>query len=358
MPVAFYAPMKPPGHPVPSGDRNMARAILAALSYAGADPVLASTLQTRDGRGDAARQRDLLQAAEAEVQRLIPVGSAAGWRAWVSYHNYYKAPDLIGPAVTKALGIPYLQIESTRARKRLQGPWAEFAQAAEDAADAADVIFYFTQHDAVALKHGASVLQRLIHLRPFIAQRPKPYAYAGKGPMLSVGMMRGGDKLASYQVIAETLAYLNGTDWHLDIAGDGPAQEQVETLMKPFGAQVKFLGACAPDQLQRAYENASLFFWPGVNEAFGMAYIEAQAAGLPIIAQDRPGVRDILPQGHYPSPDLGIAALADALQRNLDDPNTRLAASKASYANAIENHMLPAAAKTLALGLNAVGVNL
>lgn len=358
MTVAFYAPMKPPGHPVPSGDRNMARAIMTALSVAGAGPVLASTLQTRDGKGDVAHQRDLIQAAKAEVPRLIAEGLAGGWLAWISYHNYYKAPDLLGPSVAGALGIPYLQIESTRARKRLTGPWALFAQAAEAAADAADVIFYFTQHDAVALQQGAPASQTLIHLKPFIAQDPKPYAYAGLGPMLSVGMMREGDKSVSYQLIADTLACLKGTHWHLHIAGDGPARGSVETMMQPFVDQITFLGACSPEQLQKAYANACLFFWPGVNEAFGMAYLEAQAAGLPIIAQDRPGVRDILPDGIYPTPDQGIVPLAAQLQRILDDPDFRNAASRASYENAVENHILPAAVQTLALGLHAAGVTL
>src|SRR4051812_6266828 len=35
MRVAFYAPMKPPDHPVPSGDRRMAQLLLAALGFAG-----------------------------------------------------------------------------------------------------------------------------------------------------------------------------------------------------------------------------------------------------------------------------------------------------------------------------------
>ena len=53
--AAFYAPMKPPDHPVPSGDREMARALIAALGRAGvrAEPV--SSLRLRDGAGAAAR---------------------------------------------------------------------------------------------------------------------------------------------------------------------------------------------------------------------------------------------------------------------------------------------------------------
>lgn len=358
MTLAFYAPMKPPTHPVPSGDRSMARALIAALEYSGATVTLASTLQTRDGRGDLAVQQSLLQNAKTEVARLLLMGQAANWRAWVTYHNYYKAPDLLGPTVARELGIPYVQIESTRARKRLNGPWSAFARAAEQAADAADLICYFTRHDAIALRRDAPPHQSLCHLPPFIAKSPSPYAYATDGPILSVGMMRHRDKLASYELIAETLALLPDPQWQLQIAGDGPARPDVERLMAPFGEKVTFLGLCAEDTLKAAYESASLFFWPGVNEAFGMAYIEAQAAGLPIIAQDRPGVRDVLPAGDHPQPETGAAGLCSSLQNFLHDTAARNRASRLSYENAIQHHMLPAAAKTLASHLNSIGVSL
>ena len=35
MRVAFYSPLKPPDHPVPSGDRRMARLLIQALELAG-----------------------------------------------------------------------------------------------------------------------------------------------------------------------------------------------------------------------------------------------------------------------------------------------------------------------------------
>ncbi len=49
--VAFYAPLKAPDHPVPSGERTMARLLLRALDAAGFAPDLASTLRTRDSDG-------------------------------------------------------------------------------------------------------------------------------------------------------------------------------------------------------------------------------------------------------------------------------------------------------------------
>ncbi|MFX8980424.1 hypothetical protein ABTN12_19745, partial [Acinetobacter baumannii] len=68
--VAFYAPLKHPGHPVPSGDRRVARLLLAALADAGHQAVVASTLASREARGEAAAQAAIAAAAAAEVERL------------------------------------------------------------------------------------------------------------------------------------------------------------------------------------------------------------------------------------------------------------------------------------------------
>ena len=358
MRLAFYAPMKPPDHPMPSGDRSIARSLIAALEFAGASVELASRLRTRDGEGQVARQGEISAAAEQEVRRLIGLGKARAWRGWITYHNYYKAPDLIGPQVAAALGIPYLQIESTRARKRLSGPWAAFAQAAENATDAASVVFYFSKRDGETLKRDLAPDQKLVHLRPFLNQVDAPYDGVCDGLILSVGMMRRGDKLASYKLVAESLALLPTRDWQLEIAGDGPARREVEILMEPFDANVRFLGQLGIDDLRAAYDRAGVFFWPGVNEALGMVYLEAQAAGLPVVAQDRPGMREVLAPATYPSIDAGAEGLAEMLNAYLENLSLRRAKGADARAFVVDQHLLPQAAQTLRHGLAMAGIHL
>ena len=262
----------------------------------------------------------------------------------------------MGPDVAAALGIPYLQIEATRARKRLDGPWGRFAQKAEAASDAADVILYLTQRDLEALKRDAPPCQRLIHLAPFLTTDTLPPPSKCTGPMLSVGMLRAGDKAASYRIIADTLALLPKGNWQLHIAGDGPARPEIEAMMVPFGDSVTFLGALDAPPLAQAYQNASLLFWPGANEAFGLVYLEAQAAGLPVVAQDRPGVRDVLAPAEYPSPDAGPDALAAMLSSYLADPTQRQRRGSAARAHVAAHHLLPAARDTLRRALAHCGV--
>ncbi len=326
----------------------MARAIVRALDVAGIKTDVVSTLQLRDGRGDTGVQSDLMDQARSEVARLVPLGRQMGLQLWITYHSYYKAPDLIGPHVARALSIPYVQIEATRARKRLEGPWASFARAAEEATDAARIVFYLTRRDAEALDAYKPQGQKLVHLRPFLPRHDLPEPTDGSAGILAVGMFRSGDKLASYQLIAETLARLREKDWTLEIAGDGPERDAVRALMEPYGARVRFLGALDVDQLQAAYGRARLLFWPGVNEAFGMNYLEGQAAGLPVVAQDRPGVRDVLcPQSAYPAPHEGADGLAARLDLLLGLPKLVQHLGTVARGNVARYHLMGPARDTL-----------
>lgn len=347
--VAFYAPMKPPTHPVPSGDRAFARALMAAIATNDVEVNLVSTVRTHESKGDPARQAILRAAADAEATRLIDQFAAEPPDLWVTYHNYYKAPDFIGHAVTSALGIPYVQIEASRAKKRLTGPWGAFATAAEAAIDAADMVFYLTANDLITLERHCPQEQRLINLKPFLPRDELPAAAdpaRNRPRMLTAGMMRHGDKRGSYQIIAETLACLNDTGWQLDIAGDGPARPEVERLMAPYGDRVQFLGQLDAEQMADAYSHAALFFWPGMNEGFGMVYLEAQAAGVPVVAQDRPGVRDVLAPGTYPAPHDGPAALASQITRILKDAELCRTLGATARKSIARNHLIGSARAT------------
>lgn len=316
--IAFYAPMKSPHHAVPSGDRTVARNLLSALSELG-DVFLVSEFQSRDGVGDASVQANILRDARAEVDRLVSQGD---WDAWVTYHNYYKAPDLIGPAVCSALGIPYHQIEASRSKKRLSGPWAQFAQQAEAACDAASVVYYFTQRDRPALEAGRVEGQRLIHLRPFLNWEVLPQLPArSKGSvLLAVGMFRAGDKLASYSHLAQALHKLDDKDWVLRIVGGGPEEENIKALFNPFGERISFLGEMGFDAVLTEMANADVFVWPGVNEAFGMVYLEAQAMGLPIVAENRDGVRDVIGPSSVLVPQNDAVAFAQGIKTAISGP--------------------------------------
>lgn len=331
----------------------MARAIISALNGKGFRVDVTSDLRCFEPKGSSSEQAELITRAAHEVDRLIALAPRKNWAAWVTYHNYYKAPDLIGPAVAAALNIPYVLIEATRAQKRLNGPWDAFAKAAEAACDAADAIFYLTERDAQALRRDAPDGQKLVHLHPFLDRPGLPLISTHQGGLLSVGMMRKGDKLASYQLIAQTLALLPSAMQHIDIVGDGAARADVESLFAPFGTSVTFHGALDADGVEALYAQAKILFWPGVNEAFGMTYLEAQAAGVPVVAQDRPGVCDVT-YGVQPKIAEGAGGMARAIKGLMAKPDYHLTQANGARTFISNKHLRPTAQQVLHNTLHAL----
>lgn len=334
MRAAFYAPLKSPGHPAPSGDRTMARLLMKALSRTGYTPELASELRTFEARGDAAIQEDLRKASLAEAERLIRAYRArpAGERpaVWFTYHVYYKAPDWLGPRVAQALGIPYVVAEGTRAGKRARGPYAVAHGGAEAALDAAAVILVPTRRDREALEQHRPPAQRLVDFPPFLDLDDwpdvPPRRTSQPPRLLAVGMMRTGDKLASYGQLAEALAFVANRPWSLDIVGSGEAADTVAALFAPFGERVRIHGQVdSRVTLARLYAAADLMVWPAVNEAYGMALLEAQAFGCPVLAGAHGGVASVVRPGKTGilTPPDDVPAFAAALDGLLADSGQR-----------------------------------
>lgn len=319
MQIAFYAPMKHPDSPVPSGDREMARNLIRALSRRHTVDV-ASRFCSRDGAGDSTRQQKIVSLGARLSARLVrrwrsgPAASRPD--AWFTYHVYHKAPDVIGPAVSQALDIPYFMAEVSHAPKRAGGPWNTGYRAAEAAIRRADGVIGLSSLDAACVMPLLSDPSRYHRLAPFTdtapcaaaAERRDDHRQAlcarfGLAPetplLLAVGMMRDGDKLASYRVLAEALGRISERDWTLLVVGDGPARAETEQVFAGLGDGLKsgrviFAGPAAPEELPAFYAAADLMVWPAINEAYGMAMLEAQAAGLPVVAGLTGGVPDVV----------------------------------------------------------------
>ena len=87
-----------------------------------------------------------------------------------------------------------------------------------------------------------------------------------------------------------------GSSVALDVIGDGPERAELERMAANAGdgLSVRFLGAVPNRELDAHYASASLFVMPSYREGFPRVLLEAMARGLPIVATDAGGTRDLV----------------------------------------------------------------
>ncbi len=88
-------------------------------------------------------------------------------------------------------------------------------------------------------------------------------------------------------------------DVHVRIVGAGPEAPALRALHRELdlGGTVTFLGEIARQALAVEYVGADCFCLPSVQEGFGIAYAEAMAAGLPVVACRAAAVPEIVEDG-------------------------------------------------------------
>jgi len=111
----------------------------------------------------------------------------------------------------------------------------------------------------------------------------------------------------------------------LVIVGDGPNREQVqdELAARSLGGRVRLLGE--RDDVSHLLADADVFLLASRSEGLPLSVIEAMAAGLPVVASDVGGLRELVRDGETGTlvPPGDPVALADALRPLLADRELR-----------------------------------
>ncbi len=353
MRIAFYAPLKSPNHPVASGDRQMARTLVKALEHAGHSVELASELRFYLREPESKIFDALKIEAREEAERLTKLWDRDGKPdLWFSYHPYYKAPDLIGPELASAFAIPCVTAEASYSRRRNAGLWADTQALVARAVEQAALNICFTQRDRQGLT-DAIPDAALGMLSPFIDTSVFGEMPARGCPtrLVTVAMMRPGDKVESYRMLAQALGPIGHLPWTMSVVGDGPARDEVKAQFAGLPAdRIVWLGAIEPAAVPDVLYGGGIYVWPGYGEAYGVAYLEAQAAGLPVVAQDIAGVPEVVRDGQtgFLTPPGDVAAFASAIERLLtrNDERTIMAAEARRFI--LEERSLGVAAGRLA----------
>ncbi|MBY5360177.1 glycosyltransferase family 4 protein [Rhizobium leguminosarum] len=349
MRVAFYAPMKSPNHPVPSGDRLMARLLIRALELGGHQVDIASEFRTYASTPQAAAA--LEPAIGAELERLrLRWKSGPRPELWFCYHPYYKSPDPFGPAISAEFAIPYVTAEASYAAKRDRTGWAASQKLVSEAIKQAAVNISFTGRDQAGLA-AAFAQARLVRLNPFIdtALFEKVSPAPDQRRLMTVAMMRAGDKMDSYVMLAKALRLIEDRPWTLAVIGDGPLRQEVQALFAGLAGRIEWLGERNAIEIVELLGRGGIYVWPGCGEAYGLAYLEAQAAGLPVVAQETAGVPAVVEAGvtGLLTPEGDVAAYAEAVAALLDDRQRRDAMGQAARRLLLGERSLVMAARVL-----------
>jgi glycosyltransferase involved in cell wall biosynthesis len=144
-------------------------------------------------------------------------------------------------------------------------------------------------------------------------------------PLLgSVARLNAGKRLD-----AAICALTDSPDWHLVLAGQGPDEMSLRQLVveKHLETRVYFTGEMPPERIGDFLAALDVFVFPSQAETFGLAAVEAAAAGVPVVANDLPVLREVLASDGRPAALFVDAAdhraFTDAISRALHDDALR-----------------------------------
>jgi glycosyltransferase involved in cell wall biosynthesis len=231
---------------------------------------------------------------------------------WMTYHSYYKAPDLLGPVCRNRLSLPYVifqGIYSTKRRKHWR-TWGGFVLNRK-ALVAADHIFTNRKEDLVNLARIVPD-HKLTYVAPGIfpehfrfdsdsrQQLREKLGIADGVVALSAAMFRPGVKSEGLSWVIRSCGevFRREVPLYLLIAGDGKERNRLRQLADHYlPGRVRFLGKLAREEMYRFYSAGDVFAFPGIRESLGMVYLEAQSCGLPVVAFADGGVPEVVADG-------------------------------------------------------------
>ena len=137
----------------------------------------------------------------------------------------------------------------------------------------------------------AVLVPNAVPMARFENPRPRLFPWRGHGPVVVMGG-RLDEKMKGLDLGFSALAELaTDTDFRLLLIGREPPMEHLPAALRDRTTTSPWLTS---EQMGGALAAADLLLLPSLYEPFGMLVVEAQAVGLPVVALDHHGPRDII----------------------------------------------------------------
>ena len=351
MNVSFYMPLKPLGHKNPSGDLITGRELYHFITKHGHNVEIASNLRSR---WLYLRPWRFLTVA-LERHKIISSFNRQKTDIWLTYHTYYKAPDLLGPACCAKTTTPYAifqGIYSTKRKRSLKTLPGFLLN--RKALKAAHIVFTNKRTDEYNLKRLLPE-EKIQYIAPGIT--PDQFSFdlvsrralrdtwntGERHVIMTAAMFRPGVKTTGIRKVIDSCRDLknNGHKILLVVAGDGKNREILEHEGKQtLSENILFLGKIPRSELYRYYSASDIFAFPGIEESLGMVYLEAQSSGLPVVAFSDWGAKEAII--HNETGLLSSAENPDQFTRHIEmlltDKEKRIAMRERAKKHIRDNH--------------------
>lgn len=276
---------------------------------------------------------------------------------WLSYHCYYKSPDILGPGICRKEKIPYAifqGIYSTKRRRTLKTA-PGFYLNRKSLLQAANC-FTNRKVDHQNLKRiipgrqlsyiKPGIFPEQFQFDPKARQELRRSWQVGDTPVIvSAAMFRPDVKTQGLSWLIRTLGTLaeKQVAFQLVIAGDGSERHVLEKLgERHLPGRVRFVGKIERREMKRFYSAGDIFVFPGIRESLGMVYLEAQSCTLPVVAFDNGGIPEVVKQNETAllCTPFEEEEFCVAVQRLLDNQHLRTSMGEAAAEHVRHDHDL------------------
>ena len=170
-----------------------------------------------------------------------------------------------------------------------------------------------------------SVIGNRVDIEDFCHCNANSKRASGKVKLISVGRLI---ERKGYRYLIEALKNINNVE--LILIGEGNLKGELEELAREHQVQVKFLGNVSHDRIPEHLRMADLFVLPSLNEGMSNALLEAMACGLPVIATDTGGCRELIKGNGFIVKKGDVPGLKRAIEKLFDSPELIETMSKTS----------------------------